>query len=1361
MTSGHFLYTYAFACSTGEKEVARFKSLGVSIVCLLIVGLFLASSLAVGQTGNGTGVAIQQSHLKATPRVFNPIFLCGKNANLTYSPTGPIAGNITVCNGAALTLKARPSYPAISIDSFTATNNYYYADDLNYRFHINVTNGGQLHIDNSMVNTTASALGAYAKLNLSVSDGVITVNAGALAFAGTVYVANHSTLFLNNSVLEPNPSLPVGPQNMTEDNSYAPTLTVVDGSNVVSMNSSIIGAYKDSQAPGAQVDQNFWNSTNATVANNTIYGVGPRNVGNLFYDNYDVWSGARLTVDTASTTGFDANVGLSAYNNNTDLVSRYFAPGLRTTTIAIPMQYVQNTLQAGGLRGLLMGLQTQEVGVQFTKSTANTGTSWITGAQLTLIPQFGFNETFASGSHLYAVDSTFNVNWVNSTCFAPSYSNKLNLTGGSTADLLNTTANTVYSGPGGVCSDVNAFQVDGSSQYLVYNWIKVRAVSSTGTELENASISALANGTDTATNGLFTRWSNQAYFASPLFRSAVEIRANPTNLPNTYGNTSASGNVSYALATSVVTKSSLPQGSFVGAYQLSFSEENYLIGAVGGGHTVLQATTSTSNLCPWPYYAAGCAVTTLSSPIVLPLITADLRVAGQPTVVSVNGQSCGGSTCAIYEGDSIVVNVPIYDANNYIIAKNASVPVWLFNNYYTDTGGLVNQTLPTQDVTNLMFSSFTHINASFSFTVPYGVSDIPSPYFWAAIDLLHQAPSGGSMERNATSQYYVLPSPRVLSSDVVISAIDGCGTNVLIIELSNSCDKVKFQVSVTNSGDAAVNVGVTFTWNSTTQLGNTLFANLNPVVAPMKLFNTTMNVTPNSNAGILSVQVKSISPLGPPPISVDVTSQYYQFADYANPTLTNFSLYQANPTSGGSPIWTKACTTTCASPSAFQIGTLLGIQATFNNTGGPTIANASVAAWYLPGTLDTGCQSTSVAAGSPFVCFMWWHLSDAPFKTNGVVGLQKLEFTLAWANQWAYGIRQFSTQVDFNITLTPPTITYNPSFPATSYGIGDSDLATVNIQVNGVIGFEGSFAASATVNLISANAGIACTAIVTNSSQYNGSTLNAFNLPTLCIVPGTYNIQIVLNYEGASKTVNVLNAITINGPPPSNSGILSNFLFYIIIAIVVAVVAVAVFFFMRRFGKGNLVECGECGELIPESAISCPKCNAEFEREMVRCSRCGSTIGATNKVCPECSILLVGKEQDPNAPAYGRFTDRFRAVAKKELGDNYNEGAFWDWWKRQSSYVPFNTFKQQNAGGAMVGGQSPMMASQGAMGMDAMQQQQLQPPPPAPVDTGQQPMQQQPDIGGAPSGGMKVCPSCGRNINESFLVCPFCGAVTR
>jgi RNA polymerase subunit RPABC4/transcription elongation factor Spt4 len=1319
------------------------------------MGLFLSSSLAVATNGSGAGAGSAHQPLAFTPPLNGGITVCGKGVNRTMSPQDSIGGNITVCNGASLTFVNS----VVTVHSFTATDNLLLANDLNYRFHVNVTTGGQLHLVNSMLNTTAQSLNAYPKLNLTVDNGVVSLDNSSLAFAGTVYVVNDSTLFLNDSSLMPNPSIPAGPSNVTADNMYAPTLTVFNGSNVVSVNSTIINSYKDSNAPGAPLDQNFIRDTNVTISNNTIYGVGPLDPSYLFYDTYDVWGGATLNLSVYNPIGFSANVGISAYGNTASLRPVVFSPGVHFANFQLPQSFVSSTLQAGGLRGFLDGLQTGKIGVDFTGSTAAPGTSWMANAVLTLIPQYGFNETFADNSHLYAVDSTFDVNWVNSTCFIPSDSNKMYFTGGSSADLLSTSTYAAYSGVGGLCADVNAFDVDSSSQYMVYNWVKVQAVGSTGSPLANAILTVTANGTDQYTNGMFTQASNPAHFDSPLFRNAVEEMAVPAGATYTYGNTSSQGNVTYAIATSSVTRSTLPDGVFVGAYSLSFSEDNYLIGAAGGGFKVLTATSPATNVCSWPYFSITCATTVLPKPIALPLVTANLRITTPPHVTAINGQACF-SSCPVYEGETVTVSLTVYDSNSYVIAGNVSVPVYLYNVYTTRTGGQINNTFfPIQEVVNGDFSSLNTTVLQYAFTVPYGVSNSPSPYFWAAIDPFNVAPSSGNVERNSTTSYTALASPQVLPSDVSIMVYDACTGNVLFIAQSNTCDQVRFQATVTNSGDAEVNVGVTFLWNSTVSLG-TVSANLNPLVTPTRVFAENMTVNPTNSEGYLVVSVASISPIGPPPFITNVTDSGLQFADYAHPVLTNFSLMSVNA-SGGTPQWANPCVATCRSLSSFQVGNLMGIQATFMNLGGPAKSNATLLLDVAGVTtlVNVTCQGVVIPAESAYQCFTWWHVNDTIF--GGTLGPSEFVFKLNWENSWAYGVNYFSMPITFNVTIAPPKITdVGLTFSHAVYNAGSSELQSGSAIIGGTIEYEGAYAATFTVSFDSNDAGVACMAYVTSNSIVNGSSLPVIPLPYACMVAGNYYIVITVSYEGGQAAFQYPDAIQVNSVTTGGStSFLNSPFFWIIIAVIVVVVAVAVFFLMRRMGKGNLVECGECGELIPESAIACPKCGAEFEKEMVRCSRCGSTIGATNKVCPDCSVVLVGKEQDPSAPAFARFTDRFRAVAKKELGDNYNEGAFWDWWKRQASYVPFNTFKQQQGGGAMMGGQSPMMASQAAMGMEAMPPQEM-PQSQQQMQAQQQPMQQQPEVSG-PQGGMKVCPSCGRNINESFLVCPFCGAVTR
>ena len=129
-------------------------------------------------------------------------------------------------------------------------------------------------------------------------------------------------------------------------------------------------------------------------------------------------------------------------------------------------------------------------------------------------------------------------------------------------------------------------------------------------------------------------------------------------------------------------------------------------------------------------------------------------------------------------------------------------------------------------------------------------------------------------------------------------------------------------------------------------------------------------------------------------------------------------------------------------------------------------------------------------------------------------------------------------------------------------------------------------------------------------------------VPTASMTPGVYEVIATAEFNGATATVTQLNAFTI----PSTSSPATNPLdqkygpFTLLEWIIIAIAAVAAvligLFLLRRSARGKLVECGECGTPIPESATVCPKCGAEFETEIVRCSRCGSTIPADLRGLP-------------------------------------------------------------------------------------------------------------------------------------------------
>ncbi len=346
------------------------------------------------------------------------------------------------------------------------------------------------------------------------------------------------------------------------------------------------------------------------------------------------------------------------------------------------------------------------------------------------------------------------------------------------------------------------------------------------------------------------------------------------------------------------------------------------------------------------------------------------------------------------------------------------------------------------------------------------------------------------------------------------------------------------------------------------------------------------------------------------------------------------------------------------------------------------------------------------------------------------------------------------------------------------------------------------------------------------------------------VQPGqTYTIVVTAEYNHAVAYDNLTNGAVIApnpAPPPSllDQKVVGPITVWMLLAILAAAVAgvLAFLFVTGQFARGKLVECGECGSLIPEAATACPKCGAEFENDLVRCSRCGSTIPANSPVCPECAAQLLGTpvpdSKDPERQGYADFVERYRAEAKKELADNYGEGAFWDWWKRQPSFVPFNQWKLQQSAASRAGMTAPMVtATADEEEPEAAPEPPRSRPPPAsgrgpagggassrppPRAPGPSAARTSPATGTgtrgsasvpagtsasvgvasaavprrpaasssaaappssasaaaaeappfsesdpAPTPGLRGCANCGKEIPTDFLVCPFCGSVTR
>jgi len=130
------------------------------------------------------------------------------------------------------------------------------------------------------------------------------------------------------------------------------------------------------------------------------------------------------------------------------------------------------------------------------------------------------------------------------------------------------------------------------------------------------------------------------------------------------------------------------------------------------------------------------------------------------------------------------------------------------------------------------------------------------------------------------------------------------------------------------------------------------------------------------------------------------------------------------------------------------------------------------------------------------------------------------------------------------------------------------------------------------------------------------------------------------------------------------------------------VIAVIVIFsiYLYRVGLGRMVECGNCGALIPEASKHCPKCGVEFEADTAKCSECGAWIPVKAESCPECGAKfltepLEGEEGsgyiETTRKRYDEYVDGFRTQAKAALGNKYSEEKFQEWLKTEPNYLPF------------------------------------------------------------------------------------------
>ena len=464
-----------------------------------------------------------------------------------------------------------------------------------------------------------------------------------------------------------------------------------------------------------------------------------------------------------------------------------------------------------------------------------------------------------------------------------------------------------------------------------------------------------------------------------------------------------------------------------------------------------------------------------------------------------------------------------------------------------------------------------------------------------------------------------------------------------------------------------------------------------------------------------------------------------------------------------------------------RIGQVLSVAVTL-------VDNGTVPITYLQGLLYYTVAAKTVLAslseavdltapGQNITVKLTWKVTDAVVGLAGTTVNDTLSLTIVW-NQALVSEDGGTLSTTQAVRFAPSevTVTDVSALPASLTG-SDSYLTS------GYVTYNGSQEALVTLTAtpVGGGAPVALGDIYVTPATVEGAPVPfGINWPASDLSAGkSYTLTVVATYNSISATYNYPGTYSVPSPAPT-SFFSQKFLglelwLWIVIAAAIVVAVACFLIFSRRQAAGKLVECGECGNLVPEDAKACPKCGAQFESDVVRCSRCSSTIPATSKFCPECAAQLLGAPgeaaSDPEKQAYADFTEKYRAEAKRELGDNYSEGAFWDWWKRQPSYTPFSQWKIQQGQGAPRAGMTPPpppgSPPPGAAGpaapapRPAPSRPPARPPPPSSAAPAAAAVPVAAPMPGPAPGALKPCPNCRKEIPPEYLVCPFCGSVTQ
>ncbi len=294
-----------------------------------------------------------------------------------------------------------------------------------------------------------------------------------------------------------------------------------------------------------------------------------------------------------------------------------------------------------------------------------------------------------------------------------------------------------------------------------------------------------------------------------------------------------------------------------------------------------------------------------------------------------------------------------------------------------------------------------------------------------------------------------------------------------------------------------------------------------------------------------------------------------------------------------------------------------------------------------------------------------------PYNVSWVVNVTSGDYSLLISVDTGSDADQSDNvlDVDLAVTVPSPVISIDLS-NKTDYAPGTS------IYVRGVVKKSGSDTPLTKQPIkvkITDNSGFPLTDEYTTTTDDNGQ------FTTWVLVP--------VGKEGQQVLLVILDTIEGEFSEPTNINIIApltpetipGWVYLLIIAIVIVVIVIFSLY-LYRVGLGRMVECGNCGALIPEASKRCPKCGVQFETDTAKCSECGAWIPAKAESCPECGAKFMTEPvetgQGPGyieamRKQYDEYIDGFREQAKAALGNKYSEEKFMEWLQTEPNYLPF------------------------------------------------------------------------------------------